>query len=238
MESNWFKYLYLSDSWVGAFDIPAWPVEPPSPSTNRRGAVLTQSTPPFSSAPATLKFLICFQAQPTTFPLGCTFVQVNCGDRDWEHEQRVGDSPHLRDQMRYTCSHCWKVWTDACTDPDTNLPTRWNGHLRPFTGYPHLPFDGWLLKIGPFLWLCPDFATPFQRKPAWPFCRNHKGIKQSLSCLLTLLFLWMCVGLLCQLLMIKLVLLLLPFMHNGMLSDFICCFMFLLYGSFYEILLN
>lgn len=70
-------FSYLGDAGIGALDVPAGPVEP---RVNGGTAVLPEGALGLSAAPAAFKLLICFQAQAAALPLGCAFVQVNCGE--------------------------------------------------------------------------------------------------------------------------------------------------------------
>lgn len=69
----------LSDAWVGALDILAGQVQPAGGVRVDERAVVTQSTPSLSTAPAALELPLCLQTHATAVPLGCTLVKVHCG---------------------------------------------------------------------------------------------------------------------------------------------------------------
>lgn len=82
---------YLGDAGVGAFDIPAGPVEPGL--GGRRAAVRLQGALGLAAAPAALELGVGFQAEPAALALGRAFVEVHCGKRG---DGRSGQSQELR----------------------------------------------------------------------------------------------------------------------------------------------
>lgn len=67
---------YLSDAWVGAFHVPAGPVEP-----GLGAAVGPQGAPALPAAPPALKLGVGLQAEPAALALCCALVEVHCEER-------------------------------------------------------------------------------------------------------------------------------------------------------------